>query len=133
MLLFVTVVLVTSSSCRPLPLPVTDVIDCIKAEASTDWPVIEAQLKPDEDAGNWSKLATDAIALAPTVALHVAECVAEEMFQQYLSVKRPDIASTNSAATAREQIRSYNQGTSTKKPVYHAQKVCPATPNGCNL
>jgi hypothetical protein len=125
------------SSCGPLAaVPVTaDVIDCVKAEASTDWPTINDKLKPD--VGDWSKLATDVIALAPTVALHVAECVGEELIQQALSVKlgvkSTEAASRNSAEAAREQIRAYNQGTSAKKPVYHAQKVCPETANGCNL
>lgn len=128
---------------KPLPVPVNDVIDCAKAEGMTDWSAFVTKLTPD--LGDWTKLVSDVIALAPTAGFHIVECVAEDLINQYLSVKHDNVASTNSAAQAREDIRVYVQNSLTKaransgeaaparKVVFHFEKACPGTPGGCAL
>lgn len=125
---------------KPLPVPVNDIIDCAKAEGMADWSTFVTKLTPD--LGNWSKLVADVIALAPTAGFHIAECVAEDLINQYLSVKNPN---TVAAAQAREDIRNYVQNSLAKarsdggeaapprKVIFHFEKACPNTPGGCSL
>lgn len=94
----------TQPACRPLPVPVTDLVDCLKAEGDAHWAEVLAKLTPD--IGDWGKLAADVLALAPSYGLHVVECVGEELIQQYLSVKHADMASTHDAHDAAEKIRA---------------------------
>ena len=88
----------------PTPVPVSDIINCAKLEGGNDWPAIEAKLRPDLDAHNWSQLVADAEALGPTVGLDIASCVAVELVQQYLSTKQV-ATQTSGAHEAIDKLR----------------------------
>ena len=111
---------ISQPACKgPVPIPVSDLIDCTKAEGSADWATIVAKLEPDALSGNWAQLVVDVTAIAPTAALHLVECVGEELIQQYTVVKQGDLASVNNAKAAAEQIRAHD---STGKPyAYHTK------------
>lgn len=88
----------------PVPVPVSDLIDCVKQEGAANWSQIVAQLTPD--LGDWSKLVTDVEALGPKFGFDIVRCVGEELIAQYLSVKHNDTATTWSAHDAAEKIRA---------------------------
>lgn len=114
----------TQAACTgPVPIPVSDLIDCTKTEGTADWATIVTKLEPDALSGNWAQLVVDVTAIAPTYALHIVECVGEELIQQYVSVKHTgDMASGWNARDAAEKIRTHAMG-SDGKPVTFVTKL----------
>jgi hypothetical protein len=103
-----------SSGCGGVtPVPVSDVIDCIKLEAGVDLIALKKTLQDDINASDWKKLVSDAAAAAPGLStvpsqgLAIASCVATELVQQYLTTKQTGGAkATTGAHVAIDQLRA---------------------------
>lgn len=131
----------------PLPIPVADIVDCVKAEGSADWATIVSKLEPDALSGNWAQLVVDVTALAPTYVLNVVECVGSKMISQYVSAPHEgNEGVTKSVANkAMDDIRALvakeltaqrtkaGQAAPARRVLFHFKSVCPAMPDGCDL
>lgn len=113
-----------TTSCKttgPLPAPISDIIDCTKYEATTQWPALVTKLEPDVAAHDWLKLVVDVEAAVVTDGAEIARCVGEELIAQYLSTKQADGSNTWTAHDASDKLRSNAAGSSGHVITFHTK------------